>query len=200
MPRSDRRKKAPASKLLVVDASVLRASGSTEAIYPAAANCREMLQIILDVCHRTAATAAILEEWNRHQSRFARKWRNSMYARGKVVSVPTAECSDVHTALKQSQDLLANEISAAEKDLHLVAAARSADRVIISPDNAALAIFRKLTPVTGAIADILWIDPVLDLDRLRLWLEADGPPAPLWRIGPAAATAERQPRHGGARR
>ena len=200
MPRSDRRKKAPASKLLVVDASVLRASGSTDAIHPVAANCRDILMIILDVCHRTAVTAAILAEWNRHQSRFARTWRRSMYARGKVVSVPTAACSDVHTALKQSQDLSANEVSAAEKDLHLVAAARSADRTIISLDNAALAVLRKLTPVTGAIADLFWIDPVLDLDRLRLWLAADGPPAPLWRIGPAAATAERQPRHGGVRR
>lgn len=200
MPRSDRRKKAPASKLLVVDASVLHASGSKEAIHPVAANCRDILMIILDVCHRTAVTAAILEEWNRHQSRFARIWRRSMYARGKVVSVPTAECSDVHTALKQSQDLSANQVSAAEKDLHLVAAARSADRTIISLDNAALAVFCKLTPVTGAIADLFWIDPVADLDRLRLWLETDGSPGPHWRIGSAGKTEERQPRHGGARR
>jgi hypothetical protein len=200
VPRSDRRKKAPASKLLVVDASVLRASGSTEAIHPVAANCRDILMIILDVCHGTAVTAAILEEWNRHQSRFARTWRNSMYARGKVVSVSAAECSDVHTALKQSQDLSANEVSAAEKDLHLIAAARSADRTIISSDNAALAVFRKLTLVTGTIADIFWVDPVSDLDGLRLWLEADGPPGSHWRIGSAAATAESQPRHGGARR
>ena len=123
-----------------------------------------------------------------------------MYARGKVVSVPTAECSDVHTALKQFQGLSANQVSAAEKDLHLVAAARSAGRTIISLDNAALAVFCKLTPVTGAIADLFWIDPVADLDRLRLWLKADGPPGLRWRIGYAGKTAERQHQHGGARR
>ena len=123
-----------------------------------------------------------------------------MYARGKVMEVPTAECSDVHTALNQSPDLSANEVGAAEKDLHLVAAARSADGTIISSDNAALAVFRKLTPVTGAIADIFWINPVSDVAHLRLWLEANGPPDPHWRIGPAVATAERQPRHGGGRR
>ena len=123
-----------------------------------------------------------------------------MYARGKVVSVPIGACSDVRTALKKSQDLSAKEVAAAEKDLHLVAAARSADRTIISLDNIALAVFRKLTPVTGAIADIFWINPVSDVAHLRLWLEANGPPDPHWRIGPAVATAERQPRHGGGRR
>ena len=51
---------------------------------PRPSNCCEFLQAVLDVCHRMVLTAPIREEWNKHQSRFARTWRVSMMARKKI--------------------------------------------------------------------------------------------------------------------
>jgi len=75
--------------MLVIDASVARAAGDVS-MNPTSRNCREFLQTVLQICHRMALTAPIQEEWNRHQSRFARDWRTSMVARKKieVVKVP----------------------------------------------------------------------------------------------------------------
>ena len=191
MPRLEPRGKASVSKLLVVDASVLRASGAEDAVHPVPANCRDLLKLILEVCHRTAVTDPIVEEWNRHQSRFARQWRGSMNARGKMQRVDATDCSDIRAMMHQPQALTATEVDAGEKDLHLVAAARSSDRIIISGDNAAQSVFRKLTSATRAIADVLWIDPVREIDPLRAWLGADGPTQPHWRLGSAPATVRR---------
>ena len=183
MLRIDRRKKAPASKLLVVDASVLRAAGSDQAVHPVPAHCRDTLKTILELSHRAAITDAILEEWNRHQSGFARRWRSSMYARGRITRVQAHSCENVHIATRQSPTISENQIAAAAKDMHLVGAARSADRTIISYDNAAKSAFRKLTATTGMIADLLWIDPVADIDPLRDWLTVAAKTQRHWRLG-----------------
>jgi hypothetical protein len=77
------------SRLLVIDAPIARAAGD-ESMNPASRNCRELLQTVLQVCHRMAFTIKIQEEWNRHQSGFARTWRKAMMARKQIepVDVP----------------------------------------------------------------------------------------------------------------
>ena len=72
------------SRVLVIDASIARAAGDTSN-HPTSRNCCDFLQAVLKVCHRMAMTDPLREEWNKHQSRFARTWRVSMMARRKVV-------------------------------------------------------------------------------------------------------------------
>ena len=72
-----------ASRVLVIDASIARAAGDLSK-HPTSRNCCEFLQAVLDLCHRMVLTPPIREEWNKHRSRFASKWRVSMMARKKI--------------------------------------------------------------------------------------------------------------------
>ena len=67
------------SRLIVVDACVVRAAGETE--HPRSSACRNCLEEIRTICHRVAISPVLKDEWDRHMSRFSRKWRRSMAAR-----------------------------------------------------------------------------------------------------------------------
>ena len=91
-----------ASRRLVIDASVARAAGDTS-MHPTSRSCRDFLLAILEICHRFVMTQSIKEEWDKHQSGFARKWRVSMVARKKLVVVQV----DEHHSLERQLSKLA---------------------------------------------------------------------------------------------
>ena len=116
------------SLLLVVDASVARSAGETE--HPISSACRRYLLAVQGICHRVAVTDEILAEWKKHQSRFTRKWRVSMAARQKPLThvQPVSTGLDLQTFTPPHRD-------AVEKDLCLLEAALSADKVIVTRDD-----------------------------------------------------------------
>src|ERR1700694_5328998 len=69
------------SRLLVVDASVVRAAGRSD--NPVSSRTWFFLESVRVICHRVAVNPKIREEWWRHQSRVADGWRRAMYARRK---------------------------------------------------------------------------------------------------------------------
>lgn len=175
MPKAKKSKAAIASKKIVLDASVLRAAGAQDAVHPQPKNCRAALIAILEIPHRAAITEGILAEWKNHSSRFAKNWRNSMYARRLIVQVLPANCNDIYSSLRSSPHLSPSQITAGEKDILLIAAARSADGVILSLDEAARNIFHKVTTATCALGSLLWANPVTEHKILQTWLR-DGKP------------------------
>lgn len=144
-----------ASRLLVIDASVMRSAGETE--HPVSSACREALGVILRVCHRVAMTDAIRDEWKSHMSRFARKWLCQMAARRKPservnpadVTVDVAEWSDPDRRV-------------VEKDLRLIEAALSSDRIIMTRDDVFQRTLAKTRKGTQLLKSITWVNPVLD--------------------------------------
>jgi hypothetical protein len=113
------------SQSLVIDASVAQAAGPQGATHPTAKHCRDFLLVAEEVCHRMVFTPAVEEEWNEHQSGFARRWRRSMFARKKIdrfeAPADTAfrgQLERVATTEKQKEAML--------KDAHLIEAARAA--------------------------------------------------------------------------
>lgn len=112
------------SQSLVIDASVARAAGPEESIHPTAARCRNFLIAVQAICHRLVFTEAIAEEWNRHQSGFARRWRRAMFARKKIDRLEVPE-DDAFRG--QLGELAASEKTgnAMLKDAHLIEAARA---------------------------------------------------------------------------
>jgi len=66
------------------------------------------------------------------------------------------------------------ELAIALADRHLIEAALSADRIIISRDNDARDAFRKAAESVAEIRDITWVNPEEESDP-RKWLEAGGP-------------------------
>src|SRR5712692_7348420 len=84
---------AKSSRKIVIDASIARAAGGEKASFPDSKLCRDLLKIVLKVCHQLVFTSEISKEWKKHRSTFARQWRVSMEARKKVTRIPESEVS-----------------------------------------------------------------------------------------------------------
>jgi hypothetical protein len=145
------------SRLLVVDASVAHSAGETE--HPMSRSCREVLVSIRDICHRMVLTQAIQEEWSRHESNFARRWRVSMYARKKIVPL---EGMQIDLAEKTLRGLSANERENLRKDMCLIEAACGGDGIVVTRDDVIVAIWQKWQDGFNLPKAIRWINPVTD--------------------------------------
>jgi rRNA-processing protein FCF1 len=149
------------SRLVVVDASVVRAAGETD--HPVSSACRACLEAIRTICHRVALTEPIREEWRRHMSRFSRKWQRSMAARRKlpttVVPQPLALRWDAYSDAARE---------AIEKDKGLIEAALATDRIIITRDDSLRAALDERRDGQALLRDVRWINPVTDdLEELQ---------------------------------
>lgn len=202
MPAARPAGKAITSKLLVVDASVMRAAGGEAATDPAPAHARDTLKTILTICHRVFPSPDLSDEWKRHQSRFARGWLTRMYARGKVIRREPPARDEILADIRSFHAITQLDIVAIEKDLHLISAALAADQIVLSRDDQMAAIIRKIcgdtrTLTSKAVGHILWINPIADRDPLHGWLSEIGPPRPHWRLALAALPAPVARRSGG---
>jgi len=141
------------SRLLVVDASVMRSAGGR--MQSRSATCSQVLDAIFNICHRVAVSSEITEEWNQHQSNFARKWRRSMVAKKKLVPVGTGNhTNELRTRIRMTPNVGDKDSEALLKDAHLLAAAQAADRVLISNDAALQGLCKK----HGLVQDVEWIN------------------------------------------
>jgi hypothetical protein len=146
--------KAKYSRLLVIDASVARSAGETE--HPVSSSCRDALDRILKICHRVAMTEAIREEWDRHWSRFTRIWYMSMVARKKVQWLTASQINPTEKVLKV---LSASEQESLREDLLLIEAACDGDGIVVTRDDAIIAIWQKCQDRFGLAKPITWINP-----------------------------------------
>ncbi len=157
--------RAKRSRLLVVDASVACSAGETE--HPVSSCCRNALLAIRTICHRVVMTEAIRDEWNRHMSRFTRKWFRSMVARKKVHRCEGVQVNRVDEAYER---LSADEQDGLRKDLCLLEAACAGDGIVVTRDDAIREIWHKCHDQLGLSEPITWINPVTDgvraLERL----------------------------------
>jgi len=161
------------SRVLVIDASIARAAGDVS-MHPTSRSCREFLQAVLDLCHRMAMTAPIQEEWNKHQSRFARRWRTSMMARKKLemVEVPS------HHSLEKRVKLAVADIRVVaiiEKDRHLIEAALAADQRVASLDDEVRKHLQDHRSELPEVASICWVNPNIPAEGVIAWLESGAP-------------------------
>lgn len=164
------------SKRLVIDADVAQASGSETATHPRAKQCRDFLQTVLSVCHRVVMTKTISNEWNSHQSRFARLWRKSMYARRKVVDFDSIDENIAIEYLTKATNNQ-NEIDNMQKDIHLLQAAMGTDQMIISLDETVRKLFAEASEQVGEIRFIIWVNPEKsETEQPITWLKTGASP------------------------
>ncbi len=161
------------SRVLVIDASIARAAGDVST-QPTSRNCREFLQAVLNLCHRMAMTTPIQEEWNKHQSRFARRWRTSMMARKKLemVEVPS------HLSLERRIKLAVADkrvVAIIEKDRRLIEAALAADQRVASLDDVVRKHLQDHRSKLPEAASICWVNPNTPAERVIAWLESGAP-------------------------
>ncbi len=159
-----------ASKCLVIDASVALAAGKIDATSARSRNCREFLQVVLDISYRASLTPQLKDEWDRHQSPFARTWRRAMVSRRKLViqDVPA------DTALRVRIERIVTrsaERAAVRKDYHLIEAALIMDRVIASLDETVRALFGTAAGSIVELRRLIWVNPEISGEICVAWLK-----------------------------
>ena len=165
-----------ASKVLVIDASVANAAGWSD--HPDSSASRYFLRAVLDTCHQMVLTPALAEEWRRHQSKYAREWRKSMYARRKIRQLEAAENGNLRARILDPGAGL-QALAIRRKDVRLIEAAILTGHIVVSLDEEAREAFqfRELNIIT-------WVNPVRERERMNSWLEDGAPPVEEWKLGP----------------
>lgn len=177
----------PPPKTLVIDASVAQAAGEYSQ-HPDSANARGFLVGVLKDQHKIGMTAAMQEEWNKHQSAFSQKWRSGMVARRLFVNKAVGEDSLLRDAI---DSLVMPDKDAATqrkhktamlKDCHLLEAAYAFDRRVFSADDIVRNHFRHAAAHIPTLRSVLWGNPIKEPEQVRAWLEDGLPERDEWRL------------------
>lgn len=152
----------------MIDASVARASGGQDAVHPKAAATRDFLVTVLQICHKAVMTPAVQEEWDKHQSNFARKWRSSMVAKKKLLLVEVPENDEIRNQVI-SENIRQKQKVAMLKDCHLLEAAIATDFRIVSLDDTVQELFKRILNLPD-VNTILWINPTIEAQEVLEWL------------------------------
>jgi hypothetical protein len=120
-------------------------------------------------------TTAVIEEWNNHQSHFARRWRRSMEARKKVVRVGAPADDNLRDKIKHiaSSDKARDAML---KDIHLIEAAKVTDQTVIALDETVRNLFASMSRRVGELRSIVWANPDKTEEQSISWLENGAKP------------------------
>ena len=171
------------SKLLVVDASVMRSAGQGSTNHLASQAARDVLMAIRAICHRVVVTAAIRVEWDEHQSVFARRWRTTMSQMGKIDPKSNTIDDGIRGSIESLEDKHIKRILL--KDVILVEAANIADGVVISMDEEARRHFQALAHIETAIRHLVWVNPCQDPEQILEWLKDGAKPRAKYQLFPS---------------
>jgi hypothetical protein len=111
----------PASKRLVVDASIARSAGAGKRENPFSSPSRAALNAI-EGHHEVVFSEECFEEWRRHEKDFARRWRRRMVGGKRVIFLTEIIDESLRESLAGSVEFI-SEKRAVLKDAHLVEAA-----------------------------------------------------------------------------
>jgi hypothetical protein len=104
-----------------------------------------------------------------------------MTARKKIMFVNPPENESLRSSIAQYQGR-ASDKEAMKKDLHLVEAALSADKIVVSLDSTARDLFASVCERTKVLRTIVWPPPVEQADVVG-WLERRTREPAEWRLG-----------------
>lgn len=178
------------SKRLVVDTDIASSASGALVHDARPKQCRDFLTAIKDNKHFVVMTETILEEWQRHRSKFTKTWLTSMYARRLVshIEVPAddrlrlkvKQVASIQTKIEQAVSIqmeveqaasILNKQDAMLKDVHLLEAALQADNIVTSLDETVRQYFREATSTIAVLKQITWVNPCKDEETAIEWLE-----------------------------
>lgn len=173
---------------VVVDADIARSAGASEGMAKA---CRAALEAARESSLQLVWTPSIRLEWQRHQSKFARKWLRSMYARKLVHGRTDAP----HPGLRSACYALPVESGRTTtlKDVHLLEAAIATDQRLLSRDENARTTFSSLEAAAHILGAIHWGNPTQP--ACLSWIERGLPTERAFRLIPAAPLRRRARGH-----
>jgi hypothetical protein len=139
-------------------------------------------------------TPEIREEWDKHQSRFARHWRVQMNARKKFKG-PDSDNAYTHVLenvkhamvtfddrlmFKRDKLAIEKDQAAIEKDWCLIVAALNSERLITSLDEIMRRLLAEASEDVIELYEIIWVNPDNTDEEPITWLEL-GAPSEKWR-------------------
>lgn len=155
---------------VVVDADVLRAAGSTE--HPTSRLARQALEAIRAGKHRLVLYGPLQQEYQRHESLFAERWRANMVARKQLQRWDHVEDSELRQLLVDAlPEDATGQHKAVCKDAHLLEAAAATGQRIVSKDARAKALFQKACPKLKEHGRLLWGDLTEQPEETIDWIE-----------------------------
>lgn len=160
----------------MIDADVAHSAGETQ--HPDSSNCRKFLESVSNNQHILVMTEAIREEWNRHQSRYSRRWRKLMFSRGRFEIVRIDEKEKIERRLPDF-GLTDKQEKIALKDCHLIDAALKTDKIIASSDKRARDVFSIAAVKAKILKPLTWVNPKTMAAELIVWLEG-GKSSKIW--------------------
>lgn len=163
------------SRTLVIDASIARAAGSEGATHPTSKNCRDVLLLVKDVCHRLVISERISQEWKDHQSTFARRWLVEMFSRKKVQRTEPPSEEQVYDWVQELSNSWADD-QAMWKDAHLLAAALDTDQTVLSLDEIVREKFTRLAGMITQLRSIVWANPNRPEENVLEWIKKGAKP------------------------
>ena len=167
---------------LVIDASIARAAGTTNA--PDSARCRDFLEAIKTTKTLWCVfTPELREEWGRHASLYSARWRAAMNSRRRISNLPSAQDDGLRRNLARcarsiagkAEDQIPGIRSAMEKDTHLLEAAIKSEGSVASLDDRVRRHFGVCAQRNRSLRDIPWINPTTPEEDAVTWVLAGAP-------------------------
>lgn len=168
------RKKA---KRLVIDADTARAAGTAQATHPTAKNCHDfLLRMLTTTSHLLVMTPEIRDEWNKHQSKYARIWLSRMIAKRRFLFVQAEHYPDLCQRAEEAAQS-DKQRYAIFKDFHLVEAALATDQRIVSLDQIMRGLLSRAVTEKGVkeLQVIIWVNPDKPEEEAIAWLQNGAP-------------------------
>ncbi|MBF0293171.1 MAG: hypothetical protein HQK86_13550 [Nitrospinae bacterium] len=164
------------SKYLVIDASVFKAAGETSKNNDSK-NCRDILTQVMKICHKVVVTDELSEEINNHSSRFSRKWRTAMTGKKKhkIIKLDSSNQKNLNSLIESSVKSEKQRM-AMIKDAHLLNAASSEDKIIVSLDEEAKSNFQSIINRLKDYKEIMWVNPTINIEPTIEWLRKGAKP------------------------
>ncbi|MBL7492827.1 hypothetical protein I6A60_14105 [Frankia sp. AgB1.9] len=179
--RSDARK----AHVLVVDASVGSSAGHKE--HPQSSRSRHALMTIQASTCLVGLSRSLLAEWKDHESAYGVRWRAAMVAarRLRVHDVPEnprlrARLADALPKESERKALL--------KDTHLIEAALSLDRRLVSSDHISRRLAENAAATISEVSAVQWADAVESPDETCGWIAAGARDPYAFRLGDTSAS------------
>ncbi|AGP37620.1 hypothetical protein [Sorangium cellulosum] len=164
---------------IVVDTSVARSCGKQGAADLHALACLDALIALRESGLMLAMSPALLAEWERHWSTFARRWFYKMRSSRRVRDVAPGQHGPTRKAARALLDTDARQ--AVAKDMLLVEAALASDRRVISLDEKVRRHFAVLAASVADLRSVHWANPTST--GCIAWLAAQAPDDPVWKLG-----------------
>lgn len=156
------------SRRLVVDASVISAASTKD--HPRSQNCRYFLDEMYRICHKVVLTPDIEEEWARHFSKYSLLWLGAMRRKRKAF-----KCLIERTWTEEnmaSAGLTDAEMAVVHKDKLLIEAALHADMAVVSLDEEARSLYKRIAVHAEELRSLVWVNPDLPEDEAVVWLQS----------------------------